>query len=104
MFSKAKQANSPSGIEDLSTEAGLESGSKSLVDEEMGLHSAGRRLLPSMGGFHGAGGLYGGVVLRGNTSTKTQHDDPSIETAVHPADRRFLPSIGSFNGSVGCYG
>jgi len=104
MFSKAKQSISPSGIEDLSTEAGSESGSESLVDEEMGVPSAGRRLLPSMGGFHGAGGLYGGVVLRGNPLTKMHHDDLSIGTAVPPADRCFLPSMGSFHGAAGCYG
>jgi len=78
MFSKAKTSVPLSGIEELSTEAGSESGGgslvddemdESLVDDEMDVPIASKRLLPSMGGFHGAGGLFGGV-LRSNPVSK----------------------------------
>merc|ERR1712045_524623 len=90
MFSKAKPSIPLYGIEELTSEAGSESGCESLVDDETDVPIESKRLLPSMGGFHGAGGLFGGV-LRSNTTSEV-HQEVLVEAPVPAADKSFHPS------------
>jgi len=109
MFNKSKPSNPLDGIEELSTEAGSESGCESLVDDGADAPPVSKRLLPSMGVFHGAGGLFGGA-LRLNPVSKVHQDVlveasiPEAEASVIAAHKSFLPSMGGFHGASGRYG